>query len=253
MKPKILLWDIETSFNQVLTFGLYKQNIPHTNINVERHLFCVSYKWYGDKKTHAISVLDDQKRFKADIHDDYYVISEFRKILDEADVIVAHNGDKFDLKVFNSRLIYHGLEPLPQLVKFDTYKLAKKYFNFNSNRLDYLAKFLGSKGKLDNPSHLWQDCFKGDVKAIKHMVKYNKQDVVELEFVFDKLLPHIIDNNLNAGMLLKGAHCPSCKSTDIEWRGYNRIKHNYSTVKKFRRFMCRECGSWSDERKAFKQ
>ena len=243
---KILLWDVESSFNQVLTFGLRKQYIPHENITTERHLYCIAYKWYGESKIHTISILDNPSRFKKDIHDDYHVVSEFRKVIEQADAQVAHYGDMFDSKMLNARLVYHGLKPLPKMKSFDTKKLASRYFRFNSNKLDYLAQHLCGISKLDNPKGLWIDCFNGSIKAIKQMVKYNKQDIVILEALFNKLIPFMKDYSLNMNMFMKGARCsnPTCGSTNIEWRGWN-----YTRVNKYRRCQCRSCGSWSDERK----
>lgn len=246
-RPKILLFDIESSFNQVLTFGLIKQFIPIDNITTERHLYSVAYKWYGEKKIHTISILDDPKRFKKDIHDDFYVVSEFRKVIEQADCQVGHNADNFDVKMLNARFAFHGLAPLPKMKSFDTYKLSKRYFRFNSNKLDYLAQHLCGIKKLDNPKNLWVDCFNGSVKAIKQMVRYNKQDIVILEGVFDKLIPFMKDYSLNMNMFIKGARCPNptCGSTDIEWRGFN-----YTRVGKYRRAQCKCCGCWFDERKS---
>lgn len=248
-KPKILIWDIESSYNLVATFGLWKQNIPHDNIIINRHIFCIAYRWYGEKKTHLISILDDPKRFKKDHHDDSYVVTEFRKVIEQADAHVAHYGDGFDLPMFNTRLIVNGLDPLPKIKSLDTLKIAKRHFNFNSNKLDYLAKFLGYKGKMDNPKGLWMRCFEGDKASLKHMGKYNKVDIDILEYVFNKLMPFVQNHQLNMGMFLKGARCPNptCGSTNIEWRGYN-----YTRVSKYKRFVCKDCRGWSDERKAVK-
>ncbi|KKK52870.1 hypothetical protein LCGC14_3100570, partial [marine sediment metagenome] len=92
--------------------------------------------------------------------------------------------------------------------------------------------------------------FKGDVKAIKQMVKYNRQDIVILEFVFNKLMPFIKNYALNMSMFLKGARCvnPTCGSEDIQWRGWS-----YTRVGKYRRLVCNVCGAWGDERKAFNE
>lgn len=247
-KPRILLFDIENSFNSVLSFDLYPEMIHHDNIMVERHLYSIAYRWYGEKKTHVVSILDDEKRFKKDIHDDYHVVKEFKKIIEQADAIVTHNGDKFDIPMFNARMVFHGFPPLPKIVSLDTLKMAKKYFRFNCNRLDYIAKYFGYDGKVDNPKDLWIKCFKGDITAIKHMVKYNKKDVDILYHVFDKLSPYVKNYQLNTGMFLEGAVCsnPACGSSNIEWRGWN-----YTRTNKYRRFVCRDCGAWSDERKAF--
>ena len=246
-KPKILLWDVESSFNQVLTFDLYPERIHHNNIVTERHIICISYKWYGEKKIHTISILDDPKRFKKDIHDDYHVVSEFRKIIEGADAIVGHYQDKFDIPMLNARLVYNRLNPLPKIVSLDTKFMASRNFKFNSNRLDYLGKFLGYKGKMENPPNLWIDCFNGDKKAIEHMGKYNRQDIDVLDFVFTTLKPFVKNYKLNMNMFLKGAVCPTCGSENLEWRGWN-----YTKVNKYRRFICKDCRSWSDFRHAVK-
>lgn len=248
-KPRILCFDIESSFNLVYSFDLYPDFIGHNNIVQERHIYCIAYKWYGSKKVHTISILDDPKRFKKDNHDDYHVCSEFMKVLEEADAVVAHYGDKFDVPMLNARLIKNGLSPFPKVTQIDTKKLASRYFRFNSNRLDYLAKFFGHEGKMENPKDLWQKCFVGDVKAIKHMVKYCKQDIVSLELVFDKLMPFVKNHSLNMGMFIKGVRCtnPTCGSTNIQWRGYNTTK-----TARYRRFQCQDCGQWGNERSALK-
>jgi len=247
-KSKILIFDLETSFNVLYTFGLtHNDYIPPENIVQERYIFCVSYKWFGESKIHTISILDDKKRFKKDIADDTYVVNEFYKVLEQADALVAHNLVNFDEKMFAGRMLFHGLPPLPKVKKYDTLKMVKKYFRLNSNKLDYVSQYLGHKGKLENPKGLWHDCMKGDVKALKHMAKYNRQDIDALELVFTKLMPYVKDHQLNAGMFLSGARCPNptCGSTDLQWRGWN-----YTRTGKFRRCVCKNCGSWADERRS---
>ena len=233
----------------MLSFDLFPERIPHNNILIERHIFCISYKWYGQKKIYTISITDDAKRFAKDIHDDRYVLEKFHKVMEKADAHVAHYGNKFDMKMLNGRLAINNLPPLPKIISLDTQVIARKYFKFNCNRLDYLAQLLGYEGKLANPSNLWNKCFEGDEKALDHMSKYNRKDIKILNFVFERLSPFIKNNQLNMGMFLKGARCPSptCGSTNIEWRGYN-----YTRTNKFRRFICKECCGWSDERKALR-
>jgi len=251
--PKILIYDIESSHNALLNFDLGGKNagyIPHHNILEERYIICISWRWYGQKKIHSVSILDDPKRFKKNHHDDYHVVSVFRDVLEEAEALVAHNGDRFDLPMIKARMIFHGIPPIPKCISLDTLKMARRSFKFNSNSLDYLARFLGFKGKMDNPKGLWINCWQGDVKAIKHMIKYNKVDIEILEFVFVKLLPYIDTYAINLNMFLKGARCPNptCGSSKLEWRG-----HKYTKTAKYRRCVCKECGTWSNERTALKE
>lgn len=244
-KPRILLWDIETSQHLVLTHGTRKQYINFEDVVIGKYIFCISYCWYPQTRVHTISILDAPERFKENKHDDFHVVKEFSKVIAGADAHVAHYGDGFDMPILQGRMLFNGLLPLPKIKSLDTCKIAKKYFKLSYYKLDYLAKSLGYKGKIENPRNLWQNCFNGNIKALKHMIKYNKQDVVALRYVFEKLMPYVKDNQLNANMFGDGDRCanPVCGSYDLERRGFN-----YTRIGKYQRYQCRDCGSWSDER-----
>ena len=151
------------------------------------------------------------------------------------------------MKMFNTRLIHHGLPPVPKIINFDTYSIAKKYFKFNSNRLDYLARFLGYRGKLPNPRGLWIKCFNGHIPSLQHMARYNRWDIRLLEFVYKKMSPFVQGHQLNRGVFKKGIRCPNCGSEKVIWRGTRA-----TTVGWYRQFSCKSCGRWSNERKAIK-
>jgi len=236
--PKILIYDIETSLQLAAVFQLKDNNwINPENLVLERHLISVCWKWLGDKKVQSVSLLDDAKRFANDPHDDRHVAEVFHKVLSEADVIVAHNGDQFDYKYLKTRMLFHGLPVLPPVNSIDTYKVVKQQFNFNANRLDYVGKYLGLGGKKHTPNGLWLDVLKGDKKAIKTMVEYNKRDVTLLEAVFLKLRPYI-PNHINRELFGKSG-CPRCGSRKIQSRGFHR-----AITKLYRRFQCQSCSGW---------
>lgn len=238
-KPKILIWDIETSYNIATTFSLFPKYISHDNILQDWYIICAAWKWLGDTKTHVITTLDDQGD-NADHKNDIRVVEKMRSLLLEADVVVHHNGDKFDLKKLNTRLIYHRLDPLPtKLTTVDTLKAAKKTFAFSSNRLDYLGAYLGLGRKLHTDSSLWMDSLKGDVKAINKMAKYNKQDVDLLEAVFNVMRPYIKMPNLAAQDATTDLCCNDCSSSSVQKRGYL-----FFAAGKKQRYQCTECGKW---------
>lgn len=242
-EPKILFWDIETSHNIVASFQLRDEYTPHTNIIQERFVICAAWKWLGKSKVYTASVLDDSKRFAKNHADDKHVIEALHRVLSEADVIVAHNGDNFDMKFVQARMLYHNLPALPPIKSIDTYKVAKARFRFNSNRLDYLGKFLGFGGKKSTPSGLWLDILKGDKKAVKVMVDYNKRDVTLLESVFKKFIPYI-PTYINR-QLFGGIGCPRCGSSKVQSRGYAK-----TLTKNYRRFQCNKCSGWFRELKS---
>ena len=95
-KPKIVIWDVETIPLIAATFSLYPDSINHESILSDWSIVCASYKTLGKKKTKTVSVLDDPKRFKKNVNDDYHVIKTLRDEFEDVDILVHHNGDAFD-------------------------------------------------------------------------------------------------------------------------------------------------------------
>lgn len=228
---KILLYDLETSLNKGYFFDVWETNISPENLISEQIIHCISYRWYGSKKIHTISVLDDPKRFKKNPIDDTYVLREFRKVILQADAIVAHNGNSFDIKMLNGRILLSGNKPIPEIKSYDTYRIAKKYFKLNFNSLDYLSRKFGYKGKMNNPKGLWRACIEGNVKALEHMERYNRQDIEALTYVFEYLMPFV------KMPIAKDAICqnPICNSKRLLWEGERAGFH---------RFSCKDCGNY---------
>ena len=244
--PNILFYDIETSLQTVAVFQLYGNDfIKPENILTERHLVSICWKRLGEKRVHSISLLDDSKRFNANPHDDKYVAETFYKELLTADVLVAHNGDRFDLRYLKTRFLFHKLPALPPIQTIDTYKVAKNSFMLNSNSLNYLGKYLGLGGKKSTPAGLWLDVLRGDKQAIRTMVDYNKRDVTLLEGVFKHLQPYM-PNHINRE-LFGNIGCPRCGSHKIQSRGVHR-----AITKIYQRFQCQSCSGWFRQLKAEK-
>lgn len=238
--PKILLLDIETCPNLVTSWGLKVDGyLGHENIIAERYIICASWKWLGSPHVHSASVLTH--RAKKGIPDGG-VLRKLHGVIAEADAIVAHNGDRFDVPWIYSRLILTELDPPRPVPTIDTKKIAKGRFYFNSNRLDYLGKYLGVGQKIRTDFDLWLGAMKGDRKAIEKMVVYNREDVRLLERVFLKLRPYVPANKVNAGLWSRDLACPTCGSNDLQSRG---VAH--SRVSTMRRFQCQECKAWSSQ------
>ena len=235
---RILYWDIETSLQPVAIFQLAHNDwIDPSAILEERYVICACWQWEGESKIHTVSVLDDPKRYQKNPHDDKHVIKALHKVLSEADVIIHHNGDSFDKRYVDTRILKLGLPALPPITSIDTYKIAKQRFLFNSNKLDYLGKFLGLGEKIKTTPGLWMRVMQGDKKAVKEMAAYNKQDVVLLRNIFLKLRPYCA-SHINRE-LFGGIGCPRCGSTDTQSRGVHR-----AITKTYQRFQCQSCSGW---------
>lgn len=236
--PRILFYDIETSLMPVAVFSLlHNDYITPDAILQERYVICGSWSWNDESRVHAVSVLDDPKRYKKNPHDDLHVIKVLHGVLSQADVIVHHNGDSFDKRYVDTRILVNGLPALPPVPSIDTYKVAKSKLLLASNKLDYLGKLLGVGRKIKTSSELWMKVLNGDAKAVKEMVTYNKQDVLLLRDVFKKLQAYI-PNYINLE-LFGGTGCPRCGSTSVQSRGLHR-----AISRVYRRFVCNSCGGW---------
>ena len=241
--PKILVWDIETGYNLARIFSLFNKHkpIPHQAIQKERYMISAAFKELGKGKAYAFSLLDDMKRFKKDPQDDSALVKRVHQEIETADVLIAHYGDNFDIKFFNTRSLINGLPPAPPVLTIDTYKIARQKFLFNNNKLDYIGNVLNLGGKIHTTEGLWNRCYDGEAKAVKEMVVYNKQDVDLLEKVYLKLAPHVPAKlNLNHFYGTFEPVCPLCSSEWLQSRG-----KRHTRVNEWQRFQCQDCGHWS--------
>lgn len=237
-KRKRLYFDIETAPNIGFFWQSgFKLNIGPQNIIKERAIICICYKWEEDKETHALSW--DSKQC------DKKMLSEFIKVLNTADEIVGHNGDKFDLAWVRTRCLYHKLDMFPTYTSIDTLKVARSKFKFNSNKLNYIATFLGIGQKIKTDYDLWKDIvLKKDVKAMEKMIKYCKMDVVLLEKVHKALSNHI-PAKTHYGVIFGGykGSCPECGSDEIIKKDRRILASG--TIKIV--FRCKTCGKYHNK------
>lgn len=192
-----------------------------------------SFKWLGVDEVIWDSTENDE--------DEGRILDTLWELLDEADIIVAHNGDRFDVPRINAKFLEYGMKPYSPIKTVDTLKSLRASFKLTSNRLDYAARFLGSEGKLATGGmQLWIDCINGSKKAWTTMVDYNIQDVIILEEVYVKVRPWIT-NHPNVALYDDETDtvCPKCGGEHIHYRGYA-----YTGTSKFRRFQCQDCGGW---------
>lgn len=226
IKIKRLFYDIETGYYKTPVFQAWKQFVKPENLEGDKKIICISYKWQGEDKVHTLRW--DSKQ------DDRALIKKFIEIIGKADEIVAHNGDRFDIKELRTRALLHGLMMFPKYRSIDTLQKSRKFFRFPSNSLKYLGIRLDVSRKLDNVGlDLWRRCQEGwsnedasinekpvrqiKSEALHEMITYCEQDVVVLEDVFNVMMPWI-DHNTNYSVLNGGEKwgCPECASEKVQ-------------------------------------
>ena len=220
-----LFWDIETSPNVVFCWRAgYDQNISHDNILHERKIICIGYMWEGDTKAKVLRW--DEKQ------DDKAMLQDFLVVANQADELVAHYGDRFDLPWFRTRCLFHGLEPLPKYKTVDTKAWASKHFYFNSNKLDYIGGFLGFGHKLETGFDLWKEVvLRKCRKSLDYMCKYCGRDVELLAKVYEKLRYHVPSKS-HAGVSIGNDKwsCTRCGEKEVVksktfWTAAGTVQH----------------------------
>lgn len=240
--PNILLIDIETSPIQGYTWGMYEQNV--LKVIAPSKIIGAAWKWLGEAGMHS-RTLPDYRGYRAGQLDDQKLVEELHSILDQADVVVAHNGDSFDVKKINARFVFYGLNAPSAYKTVDTLKVAKKYFRFDANNLNAITHYLGEGGKVNTGGFdLWVKCMAGDMPAWNKMKRYNEHDVKLLERVYLRLRPFMANHpnmNLFAAPNKKLEYaCPTCRSIDVQRRGTLPTRTGL-----YQRYQCNTCGSWS--------
>jgi DNA polymerase elongation subunit (family B) len=231
---RVLLLDIETAPNIGQVWDIWNQNIGINQLQASGYVQCWAAKWIGKKEVFFESNWrQSHSKMLRPIH----------RLLSDADAVVSWNGARFDTPTLNKEFLLNGILPPAPYKEIDLFVVAKSRFKFVSNKLEYVADALGC-GKKDLhpefPGHeLWAECLKGNPKAWKVMERYNKNDTVIMEAMYEKFLPWINDHPHSG--LYSGAPtvCPNCSASSLQSRGFA-----YTKLSQYRRFVCTACGTW---------
>jgi DNA polymerase elongation subunit (family B) len=236
---KILSIDIETAPMMGYLWSIWREMRTPDHLSSDWYIMSYAYKWLGNDTVYG-RTLRQCSNYTIGTEDDSELIEDLWNLFDEADIIVAHNGDKFDIKKIKTRMLTHIMVPPSPYRTVDTLKICKREFSFTSNRLDYVANLLLGEGKIDTGGmELWIDCIHGDDEAWKHMLDYNLRDVDILERVYkhirswDRSHPNIA---IMTGV--KEPACTVCASTELE----PLDKLAATNVSLFHSYRCTCCG-----------
>ena len=228
---KVLVFDVETAPSTAYIWSLWQDSVGVGMLQEAGEVLCWCAKWTDSKRVLSCGVWEKGTE---------HCIKELHALIEEADAVVAHNGDRFDIKVMNTMFLKYGLEPPMPAKMIDTLKVAKGRFKMMSNKLDYIGEFLGLGRKIDTGGFkLWTGVMDGDKKARKDMILYNKQDVLLLEKVYNKFLPWI-KTHPNQGLVDPDGKptCTNCGGTDVIRKGTSS-----TGVGVYPRYKCNTCGT----------
>lgn len=162
---KRLFFDIETGYYTCRLWHIGKVGYvsPDTIIS-DKPIICISYKWQDEDVVHNLDWSMGEKE----------MLQSFVSILHEASEVVGHNSDRFDLREIRTKCLYYGIPIPPEIRSLDTLKKSREYFNFASNKLDYIGKYLNLGKKLPHEGfQLWVDVVENKKpEALQKMIAY---------------------------------------------------------------------------------
>lgn len=231
-KVKLLFYDIEVCRDVVEGYG-NKWDFKVVKWVRHQQLMCYSYKWKGDKKPtfvyrHQFSTM---KEF----------LTSLRDLQTEADIVVAHNGKKFDDKMMNRFYIKNDVDLPSPFFSVDTCQVARSRYKFHSNSLNELSDYLELGHKENITYKDLEDDFMSDspsTKTISLMKKYNNMDVELLEKLYYKLLPGIANHPNMARLMNVHDACPQCGAGEDN---IGREKYRPTKMGLFMQYKCRIC------------
>jgi len=233
--PRILVLDIETAPLRALVWGMWKQVVTPAQIESDWFMLTWSAKWLYDDRVYS----DKLTPYEAVNEDDSRITQSIWYLVNNADIVIAHNGRKFDMRRLNTRFLMHRIPPPLPYQMIDTLEKIKQVCDMSTYKLDEINKALGIGRKLETNIDLWRGCIMGDRNSLERMEIYNREDVVILEDHYLITRPYMKSHpNLGLYTEFQGSECPTCNGKDLTFAGYY-----YSNVNKFRAVRCNGCGA----------
>jgi len=240
-EARILTLDLETSPILGYVWALRDQNLSPEQIVEDWSVLCYCARWLGESK---IIRGHCGGRGKGWVRDDRRLMRELWDLLDEADIVVAQNGKKFDIKMINGRMIQQGMKPYSPIRIIDTLLNSRDRFRFPTHKLAYQSRVLTDTPKSDHRKfpgwELWMEVLADNPAAWREMLAYCEIDVLACEKVYLEQRPWIRRHpNLGAYAEDKNMRCTNCSSDHLQRRGYETTQQG-----RYPRFKCMECGTW---------
>ena len=240
---KILILDIETMPAKSFIWDVWKQNIQPWQIISDWFIVTWAAKWLFEDKVYSGALTSREVKKQ----NDKRIMQSIWSLLNEADIVIAHNGQKFDIPKLNTRFLIHRISPPSPFVIIDTLKHYQKNFAFLHNKLDYLNMSLGIERKVETGGYeLWVECYDGKQEALDKMLHYNIGDIRILENNYLILRPWIRPHP-NVALFILDEHehrCPTCGSNKLKDEG----KNYHTTANVYGLFRCDDCGASSRKR-----
>lgn len=241
--PRVAVFDIETFPALSYHFRMFKVNILTEQMVEDISMMSFAVKWLGQPD----AFYADMSGAGRHMRHDRKLLKLLHTILSDVDMVVAHNGQRFDLPQISARMAERYFSPLPPIRVIDTLLLNKGVFGFSSQSLKHVSPKFTTDSKSDHALFpgfkLWRECLADNPAAWAECRTYNLTDVTSLEEVYMRVRGWY-KGAPNMGPYVKAAEgevvCRVCGSTNMR----NTKKKRRTQVGTYERYVCIDCGAW---------
>jgi DNA polymerase elongation subunit (family B) len=228
-KPRILILDIETAPAELYGWQMFNANFGVEQVKKHPYILCVGYQWLGEGRPECVTVWDNGPKA---------MLLAVRDLLQEADVVVGKNSERFDYPWLNTEFLKYNIPPHRPVTHIDLQKTFKAQFRFLSNKLEYALQYLDMGGKVEHEGFkLWRKVIEGDECYRRKMVRYCLGDVRKTGQLYLRMRPWI--KNHPAMRALGTEACPKCLSKNTKRDGIRRTACFH-----IQQHQCNNCGGY---------
>ena len=185
LAKKVTFLDIETSLVDARVFRTGKQSVNANQLTSQTRILTIAGGSLYDMATMGEAGMwscsnHRSSTFKKNPLDDTEILATVWDILDQSDVVVAHNAS-FDQGWLFGRFLELGWKLPSRFFLYCTFRNLTP-FNLTSKKLDELSKSLLGTKKIATNMELWMRCSEGEKAAFEEMEEYNLGDVYNTLF-----------------------------------------------------------------------
>jgi uncharacterized protein YprB with RNaseH-like and TPR domain len=124
---------------------------------------------------------------------DKHTVEQISRELQKHDVLVAHNGNRFDVPFLRTRCLRWDLPTFPAMKLVDPMRIFFNKFRLRRNSLANISDYLGVKArKTPLDMSVWMDAMQnGTIASMDLIVEHCMADVDVLEAVLNKVMPFV--------------------------------------------------------------
>lgn len=146
--------------------------------------------WYIKEKgsdTFEYDVITKAELFKGE--QDVRIVKSFVDAMRRYNILIGYFSDGFDMPYMRAKALHYGIEfpGYGDLLHWDLYYTVRSKLKISRKSLDNACDYLGIHGKTPVSKDMWRAAKYGDVTALSYVLEHNKQDVIILEQLHNKL------------------------------------------------------------------